>query len=705
MKTYRLKAFLFVALSIVYFVMIYPQSSKDASILFYRGQQLEEVKGELAEAIKVYQHVLEKFPDERGFAAKALLRIGVCYTKLGNQQAQEAFERIVQEYGDQLQIAAEAQTRLQVLKKPMRLISSEGMVSRQIWADIQTDPSGSISPDGRYLTFTDWFQGNLYVRDLTTGFNRKLTQNPSGSLDFANFSKWSPDGRKIAYYWNVRPYSDLRIIGMDGSNPKTIFHDETVIIVVLGGWSPDGKSISVCFEEKRTTIQTIALINVDTGEVKDLKSVNLEDSGLGPFSPDGRYIVYDRPQEKDVFERDIFLLATDGSGEVPLIEHPSDDRILCLSRDGKWLFYCSNRSGMYDAWIVKVENGKQIGSPQLIKPGIGDIISLGLTDDGVFHYSKQTRNRDPYVVDFDPESSTVISEPKRVNQRFIGSGRHPDWSPDGKLLAYLSGRTTNPTQGPSLFLVIQSLDTGKERDMDLSGYLDFPAMYLRWFPDNRSLLVYAKDKEGKRGLHRINAQTAEVSLLFYKQPGEIFWYPSISPAGDEVFYSSIMEQGRLSRIVGKKLGTGEEKVLYETRFPHKIRAPALSPDGRKIVANYIEEDSSPNTDILLIIPTEGGEPIELMREIVTPGNKINDRTGLAWTADGSHVLFSRWNDNKELSMDIWALPIQGGTPKKLGLTLTGLQYIRFHPDGKQFCFTAGRFIDEIWMLENFLPKR
>jgi hypothetical protein len=39
------------------------------------------------------------------------------------------------------------------------------------------------------------------------------------------------------------------------------------------------------------------------------------------------------------------------------------------------------------------------------------------------------------------------------------------------------------------------------------------------------------------------------------------------------------------------------------------------------------------------------------------------------------------------------------------LELTGVQYIQFHPDGKQIGFTAGRFIDEIWMLENFLPKK
>ena len=272
MKTYRHRTIVFFLISISCFLAVYSQSSKDVKILFYRGQHLEEVKGELGEAIKVYQQVLERFPEERTFAARALLRIGICYKKMGNQQAQQAFQRIIQEFADQPEVAAEAQTRLQVLKKPERLISGEGMISRQVWADPQTDPSGSISPDGRYLTFTDWFRGDLYVRDLVTGINRNLTNNPSGSLDFANYARWSPDGQEIAYFWNERPFNDLRIIEKDGSEPRIIFHDESVKWIMLGGWSPDGKLISMCTEDKHTPNQTIALISAESGDVQVLKT-------------------------------------------------------------------------------------------------------------------------------------------------------------------------------------------------------------------------------------------------------------------------------------------------------------------------------------------------------------------------------------------------------------------------------------------------
>ena len=40
---------------------------------------------------------------------------------------------------------------------------------RQVWATPDSDNSGGPSPDGRYLSFTDWTTGDVSVRDLVTG--------------------------------------------------------------------------------------------------------------------------------------------------------------------------------------------------------------------------------------------------------------------------------------------------------------------------------------------------------------------------------------------------------------------------------------------------------------------------------------------------------------------------------------------------------
>ena len=47
----------------------------------------EEVNGELDEAIKTYQLIVQQYPDNRKISAEALLHLGICYEKIGMPQA------------------------------------------------------------------------------------------------------------------------------------------------------------------------------------------------------------------------------------------------------------------------------------------------------------------------------------------------------------------------------------------------------------------------------------------------------------------------------------------------------------------------------------------------------------------------------------------------------------------------------------------
>ena len=47
-----------------------------------------------------------------------------------------------------------------------------------------------------------------------------------GSLEFALLSVPSPDGRHVAYLVQQGPIFDLRIVGMDGSNPRVLYSNE-----------------------------------------------------------------------------------------------------------------------------------------------------------------------------------------------------------------------------------------------------------------------------------------------------------------------------------------------------------------------------------------------------------------------------------------------------------------------------------------------
>ncbi|MCJ7580368.1 MAG: hypothetical protein MUP98_07520, partial [Candidatus Aminicenantes bacterium] len=52
------------------------QSSQDHKVLFEKAKFTMETRGDLQEAIKLFSEILEKFPDEREYAAQSQLYIG-----------------------------------------------------------------------------------------------------------------------------------------------------------------------------------------------------------------------------------------------------------------------------------------------------------------------------------------------------------------------------------------------------------------------------------------------------------------------------------------------------------------------------------------------------------------------------------------------------------------------------------------------------
>src|SRR6266851_1181746 len=83
-----------------------------AEVLLQAAHQKQLVEGQLEEAIQLYKRIVQEHSGNRAVAAKALLEMGQCYEKLGNTEARKAYERVLREYGDQNEAAAQARARL-----------------------------------------------------------------------------------------------------------------------------------------------------------------------------------------------------------------------------------------------------------------------------------------------------------------------------------------------------------------------------------------------------------------------------------------------------------------------------------------------------------------------------------------------------------------------------------------------------------------
>src|SRR4029079_2997598 len=117
--------------------------------------------------IEIYKKVAQS--KDRAIVAKALIHMADCYQKLGEAQAPNIFEQIVREFADQKEEVALARARL----GGSTVASAKG--DRAVWTGPNVDPFGTISPDGRFMTYVDWAKGSLMLHDFAANRERVLT--------------------------------------------------------------------------------------------------------------------------------------------------------------------------------------------------------------------------------------------------------------------------------------------------------------------------------------------------------------------------------------------------------------------------------------------------------------------------------------------------------------------------------------------------
>jgi Tol biopolymer transport system component len=682
--------------------------------LFQKALAKERGEGNLEEAISLYQKVVAETKDE-SLAAKAQFRIGICYEKLGQEKAklaQAAFQKVISDYPGQREVVRMAQEKLSILLRAQAALEKgdKEFRVRQVWTGKEVDGSGEVSFDGKYLSFVDWETGDLAIREMATGKKRHLTHNDrekSNAFAEAETSVWSPDGKQLAYIWEkyAKGQVEVHIVGLDGSEPRLLHQvDSYKGWVELADWSPDGKNILAYFINETRQCQ-LGLISIKDSSIQILKTFDV--AGPPPylmkaqFSPDGRYIVYDFPQERGSRKKDISLISSDEIKEAPLIAHPADDYLLGWSPDGKWILFSSDRTGTRDAWIIQVSDGKPQGDPQLVRQDMGLIGSLGFSQDGSFYYSTEGAMfamYDIYSAKLDPETGNIIEQPKKDPLPYEGHNIYPEWSPDGKHLLYISGRGPGKRQP---ILCIYSVESGRVRELDLKEkfiYFSYP----HWCPDGRSILLLAEDFQSGKGIYRIDAQTGEVTLIIPKKENEssgALWSPVMSRDGKLLFYIHENMSDKYYPLVVRDLETGKEEELLRNP-PYNRNTIALSPDGQRLALLLREEE---NLRVLKVMSIKGGEPLELHRFEL----KWRDFVDIDWSPDGRYIYFSKQElDSEGGKWELWRVPAKGGKAENLGSTMMRyFIYLSVHPDGERITFASVHsMLPEIWVMENFLPK-
>ena len=288
---------------------------------------------------------MSKYRGQRAVVADALVRMAECYQQLGDAESRKIYEQIVRDYADQTDAVALARAQL----GSDAPVSKNDIVTRRVWiAPPKADFYGPVSPNGRYIPYVDWaMDGDLFLHDLKTGTNRRLTNTandragtPRSEIQYAEEYSFSRDGKQLVYSWFKDGRYELRLVSLQGTGIpqfRRLFDNEDIKWIGPYDWSPDGKSFAVRLQRTDRNAQ-IGLVAVQDGSLRVLKSMDWR-SSLSPmfFSPDGRYLAYDFPTSATSDQRDVFILAVDGSREIPAVVHSSQDAVMGWSPDGKRL--------------------------------------------------------------------------------------------------------------------------------------------------------------------------------------------------------------------------------------------------------------------------------------------------------------------------------------------------------------------------------
>jgi len=178
---------------------------------------------------------------------------------------------------------------------------------------------------------------------------KPLTSLGERQLQF--FPRLSPDRQRIAMLIGD-PSSDVWVL--DAARDAKSRVSFNGLVESAPAWAPDGKQLAYTALDQQGHFQIFTKPADGTGKEQLLHPEPVNQI-LNDWSPDGRYILYERGEPGAT---DLYLLPADGKGEpVPLVATPAWERHGAFSPDGHWVAYVSRESSDDNVYVTSYPSG------------------------------------------------------------------------------------------------------------------------------------------------------------------------------------------------------------------------------------------------------------------------------------------------------------------------------------------------------------
>ncbi len=391
----------------------------------------------------------------------------------------------------------------------------------------------ALSPDGATVAFVQSGADGrdaVMLQPVNQAAARALTLPAAGESD--SMPVWSRDGTRIAFVRVSSGSCRFMLVPASGGEARAVGP------CLQGTWSqfdwtPDGRGLVMGGPRADGGAGApLQRLDLASGRWQPLAYAigDGEVDQLPRYSPDGRLLVFRR----NLSLADLWIMPAGGGTPRPLTRLRGDIRGWDWLPDGSGLVL-SHVSGPSTLWLLRLSDGHLRPLPQ---PPVGNAVHPDIAADAWSMVFEVDQSRSGL---FRVRLDDADAAPEPV---FASSGADmlPSLSPDGRTIAFLSGRSMTVR----LWLGEVELPATLRA---VEGFEPVPRHPPAWSGDGRSLLVLGRTPEGE-GLFEIDAGSGRVQKLPV-------------PAARPVFAAYASQPDRL--LLGVDDGRGRVRLVLYAR--------------------------------------------------------------------------------------------------------------------------------------------